>query len=132
MNIKQIYEKLPTQNDCLAFLEACFWANSPKCPYCGSEKHSALKNEKRYRCRNCITSYSVTVGTMFHNTRLDIQKWIRLIIIINCGEHYSSRKLGKEIKVTKETALRMKQQISISDRSLVRDINQNIMDYGKK
>lgn len=113
MNLDQIYEKLPTQNDCTTFLEMCFWNNEPTCPYCNSRRHTSYKKQNRYHCKNCITSFSVTVGTIFHNTRVDIQKWLRLLYIIYFDEDMSSRKLSYHLKVTKDTALRMKRKVNI-------------------
>jgi transposase-like protein len=39
------------------------------------KKQTPLKEkQQRYHCNNCNTSYSVTVGTIFHDTKLDLQK----------------------------------------------------------
>lgn len=115
MDLEQIYQKLPTQKDCFTFLEMCFWNNNPNCPYCDSKKHTILKKENRYRCNNCITSYSVTVGTMFHNTKLDMQKWFQLFLIINSGQIMSYRQLSINLNVNKNTAMRMKNQVKKTD-----------------
>jgi len=130
MTIEEIYIKLPTQDDCLSFLEDCYWNNVPKCPYCESKKQTPLKKQRRYHCKNCISSYSVTVRTMFHNTKMPLQKWFRLIYIINSGEFYSSRQLGRDIKVTKDTVLRMRSQVNKADvrySMLVENINKRLI-----
>jgi transposase-like protein len=82
MNIIEIYKQYPTDNDCLEHLEKVRWPGGPRCPYCNSANASALPKEYRYHCNNCNTSYSVTVGTIFHNTKLDLQKWFLAISLI--------------------------------------------------
>jgi transposase-like protein len=67
-----------------------------------------LKNEQRYQCNECFTSYSVTVGTLFHKTHVDLEKWFMAIsIVLNPAKGISVRQLAKEIKVQKNTAASM-------------------------
>ncbi len=63
MNIVQIFEKFPTQQDCIGHLERKRWGSTPLCPYCGSDQ--TAKSAHRRRCYACKTSFSVTVGTIF-------------------------------------------------------------------
>lgn len=56
-------------------------------------------------------SYSVTVGTIFHRSKCDLQKWFAAIYyVLRVNKHVTARQLAIEIKVTKDTAL------SISDK----------------
>ncbi len=88
-----------------SYLEQIRWGNKPQCPYCSSTNSSAIKSEGRYRCNTCFTSYSVTVGTLFHKTRVDVDKWIRAInLVANSAKSVSVRQLAKEIDVNKNTA----------------------------
>ena len=51
-------------------------------------------------------------GTIFHNTRLPLQKWFLAIsIILNAKKGVASRQLARDIEVTKDTAWRMQMQI---------------------
>jgi transposase-like protein len=112
MDIIQVYEKFPSEESCIAHLEKVRWNNEPSCPYCKSKKQSPEKNEHRYHCNNCNTTYSVTVGTIFHNTKLDLQKWFLAIsIILNAKKGLSARQLGRDIHVTKDTAWYMGMRI---------------------
>ena len=59
--------------------------------------------ENRHYCHNCLTSYRVTVGTIFHDTRLPLQKWFLAIsLIMNAKKGIASRQLAKDIQVTKD------------------------------
>ncbi len=112
MNIIEIYKQYPTHDDCIAHLEKVRWPGGPRCPYCGSDKASALPKEHRYHCYNCHTSYSVTVNTIFHDTKLDLQKWFLAIsLVLNAKKGISSRQLARDIEVNKNTAWYMGMRI---------------------
>jgi transposase-like protein len=71
-----------------------------------------MPKENRYHCNNCNTSYSVMVGTIFENTKLDFQKWFLAIsLVLNSKKGISSRQLAKNIEVTKDTAWYMLKRI---------------------
>lgn len=112
MNIIEIYKKFPTQKDCIAHIEKVRWNNKPTCPYCHSTNTTRFKNSFRHHCNNCNTSFSVTVGTIFHHTHIDLQKWFLAIsLILNAKKGISSRQLSRDVEVNKNTAWRMQMQI---------------------
>ncbi len=105
MKIIQIYKQFPTHESCLKHLEKIRWQGKPVCPYCKSDNSSPLPNELRHHCNTCNTSYSVTVGTIFHKTKIDLQKWFAAIsLVLNAKKEISSRQLAKNIEVNKNTA----------------------------
>lgn len=98
--------------ECLALLEQIRWNGKPKCPYCESTNATAYKNERRYHCNECFTSYSVTVGTLFHKTHVELQKWfVAIHLVLNSPGGISVRQLAKEIGVNKNTACYMIERI---------------------
>lgn len=104
MNIIQIYKKFPKHKDCLKHLESVRWKDKPTCPYCKSTNSTQLKDSIRYHCNTCNISYSVTVGTIFHNTKLDLQKWFLAIsLVLNAKKGISSRQLSRDLEVNKNT-----------------------------
>jgi len=105
MNIIQVYNQFPTQDSCLEYLEKVRWNGKAVCPYCKSPRSTPLPNEKRHHCNNCNTSFSVTVGTIFHKTHLDIQKWFLAVsLILNAKKGLSARQLSRDLEVNKNTA----------------------------
>lgn len=112
MNLVEIYEKFPTQKDCIEYLEKIKWQNKPVCPYCKSTKHHSNPQELRHFCHNCKTSYSVTIGTIFHDTRLPMQKWfLAITLILNAKKGISSRQLARDLGVHKNTAWSMQMRV---------------------
>jgi len=106
MNIVSIYKQFPTEADCLAHLESIKWSDGkPICPYCNSARSTPLPKEYRYHCNNCNTTFSVTVGTIFHHTHLPLQKWFLAVsLILNAKKGIAARQLARDLEVNKNTA----------------------------
>ena len=113
MNIVHIFERFPTQRDCIAHLEQARWKGEPSCPYCGSlNTASSSDKRQRHRCYDCKTSFSVTVGTIFHHTHLPLQKWfLAVMLMLNAKKGLSAMQLSRDLDVNKNTAWRVAMQI---------------------
>lgn len=112
MNIVSIYKIFPTEADCITHLENVRWQGKPKCTYCQSTKVILMPRESRYHCNNCNTTFSVTVGTIFHHTHLPLQKWFLAIsLVLNAKKGISARQLGRDLQVNKDTAWRIAMKI---------------------
>lgn len=103
----EAYRRWPTRADCIDRLERIRWADTPHCPYCGSQRVSQRRNAarettaKRWGCQLCRRSFSVTVGTIFHNTHVDLQRWFVLIEIM-----LRTRKIGPAVQVARDLDMR--------------------------
>jgi transposase-like protein len=112
MNIVEVFELFPTQDACLDYLEKVRWNGKPNCPYCGSMRVTTYKAERRHHCNTCNTSFSVTVRTIFHKTRLPLQKWfLATMLILNAKKGKAARQLARDLKVNKDTAWRISMKI---------------------
>ncbi len=115
MNIIQIFERFPNQDACIAHLEKARWGDEPHCPYCGS-LNTARGTDKarphRHHCYECKTSFSVTVGTIFHRTHLPLQKWfLAVTLMLNAKKGLSALQLSRDLEVNKNTAWRITMKI---------------------
>jgi transposase-like protein len=105
MNIVQVYRIFPKESDCIAHIEQVRWKGDPVCPYCGSDRATAMPKEQRYHCNNCKTSFSATVKTIFHHTHLPLQKWfVALSLVLNAKKGIAARQLARDLEVNKDTA----------------------------
>jgi len=112
MNIIQIFKQFPDQETCINHLESIRWSNVVTCAYCDSDNCYPMQNEMRHHCNSCKKSFSVTVGTIFHDTRIPLQKWFLAIsLIINAKKGISARQLARDLEVNKDTAWRMAMKI---------------------
>jgi transposase-like protein len=112
MELKEIYKKYPTKENCLVTIENVFWDNEPVCPYCNSKNQSQMKNENRYHCNTCKTTFSVMVNTVFHKSRVDLQKWFGLIwYYFKDTQNLPVREIASKIEVAKDTAWLMLKKV---------------------
>lgn len=115
MNIVQIFKKFPTQDHCLHYLQEKRWKGKPICLYCKSDrisKHTEINRSSRLQCLSCKKSFSVTMGTIFHDTRIPLQKWFLAIsLILNAKKGISARQLARDLEVHVETAWSMAHRI---------------------
>lgn len=110
MDIVTVFEIFPDQQSCINYLELARWGETPKCPYCTSTNTARLQH--RHRCYECKTSFSVTVGTIFHHTHLPLQKWfVAISRMLNARKSLSALQLSRDIHVNKNTAWRIAMQI---------------------
>lgn len=110
MNLLAILDQFPTQSACIKYLEHARWGKTPTCPYCQST--DATVHRHRYYCYTCKTSFSVTVGTIFHHTRLPLQKWFLAVsLMLNAKKGLSALQLSRDLHVNKNTAWRIAMQI---------------------
>ena len=110
MNIVQVFDRFPTHQDCITHLEEARWGSIPRCPYCRSD--NTAPHRHRRRCYTCKTSFSVTVGTIFHRTHLPLQKWfLAITLMLNAKKGISALQLSRDLDVNKNTAWRISMQI---------------------
>lgn len=101
-----------SRRECIELLERIRWGGEPQCPYCGSKRASPMDKGLRHHCNDCFTSYSVTVGTIFHKTHVDLRKWFRTIALVaQQPQNITVRALAEIIEVSKDTAASMLNRI---------------------
>lgn len=80
----------------------------PVCPHCElSIKPYIIEGGKRYKCDNkeCRKKFSVTVGTVFENSKIKLSLWFASIYLATSRKKgVSSLQLSRDIGVTQKTA----------------------------
>ncbi|AUS05822.1 hypothetical protein C1A40_17395 [Tamlana carrageenivorans] len=90
-SILSIVSRFGTQKACIEHLESIRWPNGPVCTHCGSMHIHNRKNSNRHLCRDCNSSFSVTVDTIMHASKLPLPKWFAAIfLIVNAKKRISS------------------------------------------
>jgi transposase-like protein len=78
-----------------------------RCPTCGSDRLTYLKNARRWKCyeKHQLSQFSLKVGTVFEDSPIPLQKWLpALSLLTNCKNGISSYELGRALAVTQKTA----------------------------
>lgn len=114
-SIVEIYRRWPTRNDCIRHLEAVRWGESPTCPYCGAaaiSRHREATRDDRWQCQRCRRSFSVTVGTVFHNSHVDLHRWFLLIaLMLSAKKGLSAMQAARDLDMRRPTVWSMMHRI---------------------
>jgi transposase-like protein len=99
---------------CRDYLELLRWPDGIRCAYkeCGHDKVFKFANGKTYKCAKCERQFSIKVGTIFEDSKIDLKKWYAAIYLITSHKKgISSIQLGKDIGVTQKTAWYMNHRV---------------------
>ena len=66
-----------TEEKCREALFSWRWPEGFVCPAYGSSAHCELKKRALWQCNACHTQTSLTAGTIFASTKLDLTVWFR-------------------------------------------------------
>jgi transposase-like protein len=125
MNLIDVTKTYPTKEACLEKLEQLRWPSGKICCIkCGIYEQdgkptvtkmilaaSKRKNGKviparrLYQCnvKECKYQFSVTEGTVFHRSHIDLQKWfIAVALILNAKKGVSSLQVGRDLGVSEK------------------------------
>src|ERR1051326_5990061 len=106
-SILQFQKHFNTDEKCREFLEQQRWGTTPACCFCGSTHVTRLKDGKRFQCKEkeCRKQFSVTVGTIYENTKIPLTKWfLAMYILSNHSKGISSLQLASWLGITQKTA----------------------------
>lgn len=110
MNLIAVMERFPDQASCVAHLESIRWKGEPCCVKCESKDVSRKKESGegrigRWLCNECGASFKVTSDTVFHGTKIPLQKWFLAISLIgNAKKSLSSHQLSRDLQLNQKTA----------------------------
>lgn len=92
---------------CRAYMEQMRWGGDPVCPHCGQRSPYKLKDGKTYRCKSktCKKDFTVTVGTVFENSKVPLSTWIAATWFLSAHKKgISSLQLSRDLGITQKTA----------------------------
>jgi len=104
MNLVELTEEFGSDDKCRKVLEQLRWPKGPTCPRCES-KATQIANRFQYDCDSCHYQFSVTAGTIFHDSHLSLWKWfLATYLLTESRKGMSSNQLKRMLKVTYKTA----------------------------
>jgi transposase-like protein len=127
MNLIDVTKKFATPEACNDFIETMRWPDGVVCPACESKRVTKYqtqegtrnrinsktgKNEVKtvparilYVCLDCELKFSVTTGTLFNDTHLDLEKWFMAVaLMVNAKKGISALQMKRDLKVAYKTA----------------------------
>src|SRR5438128_7571031 len=82
MNLLTLARHFDSDNKCRQYLEELAWPDGIKCQRCQSDKISHIEKRHQYDCDACRYQFSVTTGTILHDTHLPLWKWFAAVYLM--------------------------------------------------
>jgi transposase-like protein len=111
LNLSKLAKYFSDEAAARELLEEMRWGKNPTCPHCGglepyrivARKEGAKTRPGLYKCKACRKQFTVTVGTVFEDSRIPISKWLLGIHLISSSKkgmsaHQIHRMLGISYK----------------------------------
>jgi len=102
-----------SEEKCREYLAAQRWPDGARCPKCGEgdaytlTRKSATKNAVRslYKCRVCRKQFTATVGTIFEDSHIPLNKWFAAIYLMCASKKgVSAHQIHRMLGVTYKSA----------------------------
>jgi len=82
LGILAFQEEFPDEQSCLNYLIRMRWPDDFSCPYCNEKRHCFKPSKKVFECYGCRKQTSITSGTIFHRSKVPLQKWFWAIFLM--------------------------------------------------
>ena len=105
INLVDLMDHFHSEEACRALLEELRWPDGIECLRCESKNVSRVKNRVQLVCNSCHYHFSVTAGTIFHDSHLPLHKWfLAVYLIVESKKGVSANQLRRSLGVTYKTA----------------------------
>lgn len=96
------------------YLERLRWPNGRVCPHCGTvdsdeREHYRIQRKgsdrKLWKCFSCRKQFTVTMGTIFEDSHVPLNKWLlAFYLLCSSKKGMSAKQIERMLKVTNKTA----------------------------
>lgn len=105
MDLVKLATRFYSEEQCRAYLEELRWPNGIACPRCGAIKVYPIKDRGQYHCESCSYQFSVTAGTIFHDSHLSLWKWFAAVYLMcESKKGISANQMKRTLSVHYKTA----------------------------
>ena len=104
-NLIDLIDDYSTDAACRELLEESRWPDGVNCPKCACESISELTKRPVFECNSCRYQFSVTAGTIMHDSHLPLRKWfIAIYLMCESKKGISALQLHRTLGVAYRTA----------------------------
>ena len=124
MTLPDVVELFGTDEKCRELLERLRWPADPECPRCHTQALARLDARLLY-CKECDYQFTVTAGTIFHDSHLPLQKWfMATLLLCEARKGMSANQIKRTLGVSYKTAWYLCHRI----RAAMKEIDRPMMD----
>jgi transposase-like protein len=105
VNLTTLVDRYSTDDHCREALKHLRFPNGVKCLKCQSENVAPVSDRKVFVCYSCRYQFSVTVGTIFHDSHLPLTKWLLVTYLITeSRKGISANQIKRMLGISYKTA----------------------------
>ena len=132
INLVELIDRFHDEDRCRAYLEKMRWPDGVKCLRCGEKSISRRKQRHQFQCNSCRYDFSVTAGTIFHDTHLPLWKWfLAVYLIVEAKKGVSANQLKRTIGTTYKTAWYLSHRIRAALKEVDAQLLKGIVEADK-
>jgi transposase-like protein len=83
MDFLEFSARFVDESACEQYLIQKRWPEGYVCPGCQSKKAWYIKARRSFECSKCRQQHSITANTVFHRSKLPLQKWFLAIFLLS-------------------------------------------------
>jgi len=103
-SVIELVRSFPDEQTCINHLETMRWNGNVVSPFDETSKVYKCAGNK-YKCKNTGKYFNVRTGTLFDNTKIELQTWFVAIFLITTHKKgISSLQLSRDLNITQKTA----------------------------
>jgi len=117
LNLAQIIQRFPDADSAAKYLESLRWPDGPVCPHCGESERQAYRLKTKtarrlWKCAACRKQFTVTVGTIFEDSHIPLNKWLwAFYLLCSSKKGMSAHQLHRMLGITYKSAWFMAHRI---------------------
>ena len=105
MTIIDLTRAFSTEEKCREYLRRLRWPHGLTCPRCQAKTISTIKTVNRFECSKCFYQFTVTAGTIFHDSHLPLEKWfLATYLMCESKKGISANQLKRTLGTSYKTA----------------------------
>ena len=127
MSLVKLVDRFGSDERCRDYLEELRWSEGVECPRCESDSISRITTRNQLDCNDCRYRFSLTTGTLFHDSHLPLSKWFMAIYLVTESKKgISAKQLQRMLDTSYKTAWylghRIRAAMGDDDQPLLRGI----------
>jgi transposase-like protein len=105
MTLPEVTRLYSTDDRCRELLVRLRWPEGVTCPRCKDRRVSEMKGYARYECVGCQYQFTVTSGTIFHDSHLPLPMWfLAVLLLCESKKGMSAMQIKRTLGIAYKTA----------------------------
>jgi transposase-like protein len=105
MTLIDVHQLFSTDEKCRELLKRLRWPNGPECPRCKGKAVELQTEKQLFYCGECDYQFTVTAGTIFHDSHLPLLKWfVAVYLLCESRKGMSANQIKRTLGISYKTA----------------------------